>query len=244
MRALTAITILLIFCTSCFQRDSTASLNKEIVKKYYYSDNKTLYIEVPYVNGIVHGTSKQYFKDGKVFEQVEYVHGVKHGITLRYHENGKLSQETPYDSGRVHGIQKKYRKDGNLLYEAPYHYDKPCVGLKEYYTSGRQVDKYPEMVITTDNKILTDHRFSLRVSLSGNIKRVEFFKGALTDGKYIGENVETLWMEKPGVARLDYYLPSGTFVMEKINIIARFKTELGNYKIIQKQFNLAEENRY
>jgi antitoxin component YwqK of YwqJK toxin-antitoxin module len=245
MRLLLAFVSLIILMISCASRETaTTSAEEDGLKKYFYADGKTLYMEVPYENGVPHGSSKQYFKDGQLFEQMTYVKGVKHGLTLKYYEDGKLSQETPYDSGRVHGIQKKYRKDGGLAYEAPYHYDKPCVGLKEYYTSGREVNKYPAIVIREENRILNDNRFSLHISLSENITRVEFFKGKLTNEKYVGNEVESIWAEKPGVARLDYFLPPGSFVMEEINIIARYKTELGNYKILQKKYNLAQENRY
>jgi hypothetical protein len=46
-----------------------------------------------------------------------------------------------------------------------------------------------------------------------------------------------------GVGKLYYMLPPGGFVMEKLNIIAKVKTDLNNYYITQLSYNLAVENR-
>jgi hypothetical protein len=219
--------------------EKTASLNGH--QKFYYPDG-SLYLEGTYVDSVAHGDFKQYFKNGNVYEEAHYVNGVQYGITKRYYENGSLSMEIPYDSGRVHGLQKKYRKDGTLAYEAPYHYDKPCIGLKEYYTSGRVVDKLPEIVITAEDKTWSDNRYSLHLSISNGMRAV-FFRGELTDGRYIGNKAEELYMESNGTARIDYHVGLGMMVMEKINIIAKVQSDLKNYYIIQRSFNVAVQNR-
>jgi hypothetical protein len=66
----------------------------------------------------------------------------------------------------------------------------------------------------------------------------------LTDGKCIGKEAELLGTVKKGVLTLDYLLPSGSIVMERINIIAKMKTVQGNFYILQRSYNVAAENRY
>jgi len=209
--------------------------------KYYYPEGQ-LYLEVHYKDSIAHGITKQYFKNGQLFEEVNYVNGAKHGIQKRYYEDGALSMETPYDSGRRHGIERKFRKDGTKAYEAPYHYDNACIGLKEYYLSGNPVEKYPEIIITPEDRLFDNFRYSLRISLSEKHK-VEFFEGTLTQGKYVSADAEKIYMENSSTARIDYPLGPGEFLMKTINVIAKVKTELGNTYITQKKYNLAVENR-
>lgn len=233
--------VFLIALFSCHSGKEDSSRKLDGVHKVYYPDGK-VYLEITYRDSLVEGTFKQYFKTGIVFEESEYRRGVKHGKSRTYHPNGRLSTETMYDSGRIHGIQKKYRGDGQIAFAAPYYYDRPCVGLKEFYLSGRLVDNYPKIVIRPENRLLLDDLYVLRISLSNKNTRVEFFQGELTDGKYIGDKAERISTDE-GIGSIYYTLPPGAFVMEKLNIIAKVKTDLNNYYITQTSYNLAAENR-
>jgi hypothetical protein len=211
------------------------------LQKFYYPDGE-LYIEGTYKDSLANGVFKQYLKNGNVYEESHYVNGVQYGVTKRYYEDGKLELEIPYDSGRVHGIQKKYRRDGKLAYEAPYHFGEPCKGLKEYYTSGKLVDKIPEIIVKVEDHMWEDNRYSLRLSVPG-ARDVKFFTGSLTDGKYIGNKAERVYMERDDTGRIDYMVAPGMIVMEGINIIAKVKSDLNNYYIIEKRYNVAVQNR-
>jgi hypothetical protein len=239
-------TIFFFFCFcvffSCTKKEvhhASGKLNG--LHKFYYPDGK-LYLEINYRDSLPDGTFKQYFKTGILFEESVYSKGIKHGRSRTFHANGRLSTETPYDSGRIHGIQKKYRGDGQIAFEAPYYYGHPCTGLKEFYLSGRMVDKYPTIQARAEDDLLRNNQYTLQFSLSDKNQRVEFYQGVLTEGKYIGGNAKAMHTEK-GVGKLYYMLPPGGFVMEKLNIIAKVKTDLNNYYITQLSYNLAVENR-
>lgn len=242
-KTLPLLTLGILLIVSCVPKKAdekpTGKLNG--LHKYYFPDG-SLYLEVNYKDSIPHGTFKRYFKNGKLLEQSEYVSGVLHGPSRKYHENGQLSTETPYDSGRVHGIVKKYRKDGTPAYEAPYHHDHPCVGLKEYFLSGKPVNNYPDIVVRADDKLFQDDLYTLKISLSDGSKVVEFFRGRLTKGSYVGKECQPIHT-KDGIGYIYYTVPRGGFAMEKINIIAKVKTDLSNYYITQLTYNLAIENR-
>jgi hypothetical protein len=226
-------------CSKTTSEKSSGKLNG--LHKFYYPDGK-LYLEINYRDSLPDGMFRQYFKSGILFEETTYRMGIKHGQSKKFHGNGRLFTDTPYDSGRIHGIQKKYRSDGTIAFEAPYYYNNPCVGLKEFYLSGRMVDKYPTIVVKAENKLLKEGEYILQLTLSDNTKRVEFYKGKLTDGKYIGEDVKVIHT-RDGVGSLHYSLPPGVFVMEKLDILAKVKTDLNNFFITQVSFNLATENR-
>jgi hypothetical protein len=232
-----------LFFVACSTREKEASSSEKLngLHKFYYPDGK-LYLEINYRDSVPHGIFKQYFKTGILFEETEYVNGVRHGLSKKFHENGRLSTETVYDSGRIHGIQKKYRGDGQIAFEAPYYYDRPCVGLKEFYLSGRMVDNYPTIVIRPRNNLLTNNSYTLLITMSDKSERVVFYKGSLTEGKYIGPSADEI-RTRDGVGELNYFLPPGAFVMEKLNIIAKVKTDLNNYYITRASYNLAVENK-
>jgi hypothetical protein len=233
--------IIMVLSLGCSKESQTHQGKLQGLHKYYFPDGG-LYLEINYKDSVPHGITKRYYKSGQLLEESEYRNGVQHGLTKMYHENGKLSSITPYDSGRIHGIKKKYRKDGMPAYEAPYHYDQPCVGLTELYLSGRPVDNYPKIVITPKDELLKSNMFTLELSLSDKSNLVEFYKGELTNGKYIGAGAQEIYMSK-GVGKLFYVIPPGGFQMEKLNIIAKVKTDLNNYYITKTTYNLAIENR-
>jgi hypothetical protein len=229
-------------CKTTGESEQVASGGKlNGLHKYYYPDGK-VYMEVNFKDSIPHGLTRQYFKNGQVFEETNYKNGVMDGVSKKFYEDGKLSMETPYDSGRIHGVQKKFRKDGTPAFEAPYFYNEPCKGLKEFYLSGDVVTTHPKLIVKAEDRLFKDFKYIVRISLSEKAK-AEFFKGELTDGKYIGKKAEKLYVEKDGTATVEYYLSPGQFVMEKINIIAKIRTDLGNYLITEQEFRVAAQNR-
>ena len=233
--------IMLLLGLGCSKESQKSEGELQGLHKYYFPDG-SLYLEINYKDSLPHGLSKRYYKTGQLLEEAEYRNGIQHGVTKMYHENGKLSSIIPYDSGRIHGIKKKYRKDGTPAYEAPYYYDQPCVGLTELFLSGRPVDNYPKIVITPKDDLLRSNMFTVEISLSNKSKSVEFYRGELTDGKYIGPSAQEIYM-KDGIGKLFYVLPPGAFQMETLRIIAKVKTDLNNYYITKTTYNLAIENR-
>jgi MORN repeat variant len=233
--------IILVFSLGCSKESPKSTGKLQGLHKYYFPDGG-LYLEINYKDSLPHGLAKRYYKSGQLLEEAEYRNGIQHGFTKMYHENGKLSSITPYDSGRIHGVKKKYRKDGTPAYEAPYHYDQPCVGLTELFLSGRPVDNYPKIVITPKDDLLRSNMFTLEFSLSDKSRLVEFYKGELTDGKYIGTSAKEMYVSN-GVGKLFYVLPPGGYAMETLSVLAKVKTDLNNYYITKTTYNLAIENR-
>jgi antitoxin component YwqK of YwqJK toxin-antitoxin module len=212
-----------------------------IVKKY--SDGGVR-AEIPMKNGIKNGLAVEYYQSGKVYREIEYVDGKKEGIAKRYYENGKLAQETMYKNDKIHGTQNKYREDGKPASMAVYFEDNPCKGVIEYFTDGKIKDNYPQIVITTEDRVHSESLYIVHLSLSGKLQDVEYYVGRLTKEKTIDPNAKKIWnTDKNGKAQIEYPVLPGTFVMDKIHIIAMGKTPLGNYFITERDYNVAAESR-
>jgi antitoxin component YwqK of YwqJK toxin-antitoxin module len=63
---------------------------------------------IPYVNGRMHGTGKDYYESGTLLTETPFVNGERHGIEKWYYESGSLKQEIPYEAGKRHGVIKTY----------------------------------------------------------------------------------------------------------------------------------------
>jgi len=247
------IIVLLLVSVSCEQKKASKPVTenkkkKEAivngVQKSTYSDGKVR-TEIPYKDSKKHGQAKEYYQSGKVFQAIDYANGHKHGYARRYHEAGGLYQETPYDSGEIHGVQMKYRQDGKVASEMRYNHGNPCVGLKEYTTSGKLKEKYPSIVIKAEDNILKESTYSLIISMSDKVKSVEYFDGRLTDGKCLGDLAKPICCaDRYGVLEMHFPVYPGQFLMKELNIIAKVRTTQDNYYLVQRKYNLAVENRF
>ena len=74
-----------------------------------YSSDKKLKTIVNYNQGIKHGISYLYHKDGEtVLLEMPYVNGEREGTSKKYYENGQLYAETSYSKNVLHGPRKLY----------------------------------------------------------------------------------------------------------------------------------------
>lgn len=253
MRILTLLAAIIILCSSCDKLTSNESSDidslsmavpgdpKDVnIRRTFYPDGK-VHKEIVTNNGTKSGISKEYYKNGQVFQEVNYVANLREGIARRYFDTGVLSQETPYKNDKMHGIQKKYRRSGKLMAEIPYFEGHQCVGLKEYTADGVVKVRYPSIVVTPiDN--LKEGTYILEISMSDDSKGVDYYTGTLVDGKYIREEMNTIFDTKNGVARLYFAIPKNDRRNETINIIARVKTAQSNYYITETSYHLSVKN--
>lgn len=213
-----------------------------LVETFFSNGNKR--VAIIYKNGKKNGIAKEFYESGQLFQEIEYKDNVKVGTSKRYHKNGELYQSTTYANGKMQGMQKKFREDGTPSSVAIYFQDEPCKGLVEYTLKGVEKKKYPTLVITPIDNLLINDRYILRLSLSDGSKNVEFYSGHLDKQGCFTNALKEVWgTRSPGIVNVEYDLPPGAFLMEKVNFIAKVKTLQGNYYITEKSFNLAIENR-
>ncbi len=105
--------------------------------QYYHPDGKTIMIEENYLNGVLEGEFKSYYKTGKITEILNYKTGKLHGNTKRFADNGILLDDLNYKNGKLEGLAKYYNVDGKLIYTGKYENDEK-VGEWEYYENGKK----------------------------------------------------------------------------------------------------------
>jgi len=214
---------------------------KDGIRKYYF-DNGALKSEVPYKDGKRNGICKNYYESGKVNLQVDYKDGVKDGISIWYYENGNKYMESPYVEGKMDGEKKIFYESGNRKAIIPYKNGYEGKGLIEYTKSGKVKKQYPHIVIEESNELVYNDRFTLSISLSNKSKKVKFYIGKLFEGKFLDGSQYEIFARN-GIGIKEYNIPVGGYFMEKINIVAVYKTNDGNPYVITKSHNLVAENK-
>ncbi len=226
-------------------KSETEALGKlrQGVSKEYRKDG-TLENLIHYDNNRKHGPAYNYYPDGKTVKvEVHYEKGYKNGETRWYYPDGKIYRITPFVNGKILGIRTTYYENGNPQAEIPYWDSQPGVGLKEYNQDGSPRDHDVNILISERDRISMDNTFTLYLKLSDGNRNVEFFSGTLTNGKYWNEQLAPVQTEN-GTGRMEFFVSKGTFKMQTLNIVARAKTGLGNYLILQQEYHLAVENKF
>ncbi|MBF0244604.1 MAG: toxin-antitoxin system YwqK family antitoxin [Planctomycetes bacterium] len=73
-------------------------------------------------NGKLHGQMIDYWKGTKQVQRVvSYENGAVHGSSRAYYKSGKLKWEREFKTNELHGVEKHYSEDGNL--EKENHWD-------------------------------------------------------------------------------------------------------------------------
>jgi antitoxin component YwqK of YwqJK toxin-antitoxin module len=203
-----------------------------------YSNKGRLLSVVNYANGRKEGKATNYYSSGKVHSTMVFKNGLKEGEAVWYYENGNPYSVNQFVGNKLNGIQKKYYRSGNLQSEIPYKDGQAGTGLKEYTEEGKLIGGYPVIIVREINRIETEDKFILNIYLSPRMSNVHFYLDDLDSGKYLKKYMYEIPSEK-GVATRTYDMPQGYVKFQKINIIARVKTRLGNIYITQKTYNLA-----
>jgi antitoxin component YwqK of YwqJK toxin-antitoxin module len=209
-----------------------------------YRKDGTLESLVTYENNQKHGLAASYYPDGRTVKtEMQYVHGRKQGEATWYYPDGTVYRKTPYENGQITGLRMTYYKSGVLQSETPYWEGQPGMGLKEYTQEGKLRSYQARIVIQEVDRISMDNTFTLFISLSDKSRSVRFYQGKLTNGSYWNDQLSPITTEN-GIGELQFHLSRGTFKMETLNIVARDKTSLGHYHILQKEYHLAVENKF
>jgi len=213
------------------------------VSKEYRKDGKLENL-INYENNRKHGPASTYYPDGKTVKiKMNYENGFKNGESKWYYQNGNIYRETFYVNGKIQGIRNTYYDDGTLQSEIPYQDSKRGMGLQEYNAYGNPKAFNAKIVFNEKDRISLDSKFILTLSLSDGTSKVEFFEGKLSNGKYWNDQLSPI-PANDGTGEMVFHVSKGTFKMETINIVARVKTSLNNYHILQREYHLALENKF
>ncbi len=121
--------------------------NKERFGKwlYYHEDGKIIIAEENYLDGLLNGVSKTFYKNGNITEIMHYKMGKLHGLVKRYALEGGLLDDLIYVDGKLNGLAKYYNAKGKIIYTGIYKNDEK-VGKWEYFENGKpgNVNKFKQ----------------------------------------------------------------------------------------------------
>lgn len=210
------------------------------IRKTYYEKSGDLKSEITVKNNKKHGPAKKYYPSGELHTLINYVNNFKEDETIWYYKDGTPYRVTPYVNGKMDGIRKVYYENGNLQAEIPFKNDELTKGTKEYSKDGTLISDSRKIIFETSDLIKIKNKFILKMKLSKNSKKVEFFEEKIsTEGTMIFVPIEV----KNKIGIIDYFMPPGSFEMRTLTIYAKYKTSLGNPVLISQLYNLAIENR-
>jgi hypothetical protein len=259
--------LLLVLLHSCGKtaKENIETVSDTVIVKEYYSDGSVkseisavgklrqgwtrnydrkgrLLSEVYYINNLREGIARNYYaSSGKLNSTLEYKNGVKQGNEIWYYESGKEYRVSPFVNGFIEGLQKFYFENGQLMAEIPYKGGSPGIGLKEFKEDGTLIKDYPRLVIRKEDHLIDANKILLFISLSTEVYGVKFYKGPLSEGKYL--NIKMLLLATTnGTSQIDYNIPPGAAINKKIIITANYKTPYGNPHILSRTFNLQVVN--
>jgi hypothetical protein len=208
--------------------------------KYYYQDG-SLRAEYHYRYNRLHGTCTDYYKNGEIKLVGHYVNNKLNGLMTSYYKSGSMMYEAEYVDGKKHGVKKRYYENGKLMSTNNYYLGKAGKGLKEYTSDGKRITNYPEIEIKEVNRLAMEGTLYLKISLSNNSSNVTFYITELNNEKYLPSHAEPI--EKEGnIATVEYYVAKGSVLMKEINVVARYKTKLGNFYLISRKYPIAAKN--
>jgi hypothetical protein len=124
--------------------------------------------------------------------------------------------------------------------EVPFYHGYTCKGLKEYTVDGKLKERYPTIVVNTINNVKKNGTFVVELSMSDSTKdNVEFFKGRLTEGKYLTDEAQRFGKIEDGVGKLVYRIDKGIIVNREEYFVARVRTYQGNYFLTETKIQLS-----
>ncbi|MBN1145546.1 MAG: toxin-antitoxin system YwqK family antitoxin [Bacteroidales bacterium] len=223
------------------ETEAKGNLRHGLMKSY--NREGLLLSQVNYVDNVKEGMATNFYPEtGKINSTLNYKNGIKEGEEIWYWENGNPCRVTPYVKGVIEGIRKYYYEDGKLMAETPYKNGYPGTGLKEYKNDGTPITNQVKLVITQKDYLADANKVILNIELSDPNLKVDFYRGSLTDGKYLNDNLFQLAVQY-GMTKIDFNVPPGGAINQKVVITAHFKKgSLAIPVVLSRTYNLSVVN--
>jgi hypothetical protein len=199
--------------------------------KQYMNEGRILK-EVTFKNGIRQGLTKTFYPGGQLYQTIWYENGLRQDSGRWYFESGQLFRSTPYKNDTIDGIQKQYYMTGKLRAKIGYIKGLRTPFLEEYTNAGKLVGGYPEIVVNIRDEYNTTGRYRISLELSDKGKRVRFYRGEFTDGRFDStkcqpiktvDGIGTLILRKTGSVKQDYVGIIGSSTTAHLNRYLTYK---------------------
>ena len=222
--------------TNMSGKGSPESLNFTGLYKNYHPEGY-LYSETNYENGIKNGPAKKYYDDGKIHTTMYYSNGLLSDTSTWYYKSGTPYRKTPYLNGNAHGLQQKYYSNRNIQAIIPFFNGHRKCGLEEYTQSQKLVNEYPDIIFSTTDYYRPSQKVFLNMQLDNKSKNVKFYIGTLQNQVFFPDSLKEIYTINC-VGKLSFIRKPGYSSKKALNIIALYRTPMGNNKILQKEYNI------
>ena len=237
------LSIILVSCTNTFTSKEEKKEDKILNGKYVSKrkNGKTAKIEF-YKEGKLHGIQEMYNKSGNLQNTISYNEGIRSGKSVVYYDSGNEYRVSNYENDKINGVRKKYRRNGKLWSVQSYKNSLPINDLVEYTESGKKKTK-PKFIVSQENKINTEGRYLLKLSVKGTYKNAKYFEGQLDEnGCFDTKTAIQVGTQSNSKGVVSIFIPQNTFYMKTHHIIAQVKTHANNNYYIYKKVNVAAES--
>jgi hypothetical protein len=204
------------------------------IKKY--TSGNYLVKEVTFKNGIREGLMKSFYQDGQLRQTFWYENNMREDSSCWFHPDGKLFRTTPYKHDTVDGIQKQFYKNGEIRAKIGYSKGYRSGLFQEFDQNGKLVTGYPEVVVDFKDDYNSRGIYRIMLSLSDKSKKVKFYRGDFTDGRFDTTMVKPI-KTVDGKAILDLK-KTGSTKSDSVSIVAEIPTFFGNRLLTVKKISL------
>ena len=173
---------------------------KHILQNHHF--NGTVSHETTYINGVKHGSYKQYDHHGQKTEELNFTNGEQDGTFISYHPNGKRKMVANVSRGDLHGEIQYFYEDGTLELVREYEFGNSIGESKSYHENGK-------LKVLTPYLAGKEHGRKEFFDPEGRLELVRFYKhGRLMGYSYLDQNLTELPMipleNETGVVRSFY----------------------------------------
>lgn len=172
---------------SSFEQINYQSNNDEysIISKHFNGEVKT---NNTYVNGVMHGSYKEFYFNGNRRVTGSYVNGKQNGLWTWYYDTGEVESKVNYLNGNLNGKCVNYYKTGEIEDEYIYRYGLNVGTHVSYFKNGKK-----ELVKTfLEDELHGKMEF---YEPSGKLQLVRFYNyGRLIGYSYLGKDGKELPM--------------------------------------------------
>jgi hypothetical protein len=201
-----------------------------------YTSRNYLIKEVTFKNGVRQGLMKTFYQDGLLRQTFWYENNLREDSSCWYYPNGKLFRTTPYKHDTIDGIQKQFYGSGDIKAKIGYRKGFRTEFFQEFEKNGKLFRDYPEVVVGLIDEYKSKGVYHIMLSLSDKSKKVKFYRGDFTDGRFDTTMVKSI-KTIDGKAVLDLKI-TGSPKPDSVNIIIEISTLYSNRYLISKKISL------
>jgi hypothetical protein len=201
-----------------------------------YTSGIYLIKEVTFKNGVRQGLMKTFYQDGLLRQTFWYENNLREDSSCWYYPNGKLFRTTPYKHDTIDGIQKQFYGSGDIKAKIGYRKGFRTELFQEFEKNGKLFRDYPEVVVGLTDEYKSKGVYHIMLSLSDKSKKVKFYRGDFTDGRFDTTMVKSI-KTIDGKAILDLK-KTGSQKPGSVSIIAEISTPFSNRYLKCKKISL------